>query len=246
MTNIDDRGRQAAAAARATVTDTDTDALFQRITAPPSRWRWLVPAVAVAGAAALAMVVIPIVRDGATSPNPDVVSTGDDSPAPTSSGSPQAAVECDSYDSSDPVRATSDQIRCWAEHALSDGGDETGLVDLALEHGRFTYSFGGYSPPSREELLDAWGRTDFENMITVLDLPYGTKETQLEPDVYSTIYVWPSAFGDNPTDADWQAVEDSGLHTAEEIEQMHEFGGYTGWRIGITEDGDWLFFVAGD
>jgi hypothetical protein len=29
-------------------------------------------------------------------------------------------------------------------------------------------------------------------------------------------------------------------------EGFERFGSYTGYRIGIAADGDWLFFVAGD
>lgn len=32
----------------------------------------------------------------------------------------------------------------------------------------------------------------------------------------------------------------------EELDQYAEFGSYALWRIGITEDGEWKFFVAGD
>jgi hypothetical protein len=37
------------------------------------------------------------------------------------------------------------------------------------------------------------------------------------------------------------------LYTDEEIQSMKEtFGGYLGWRVGIREDGTWLYFVSGD
>lgn len=60
------------------------------------------------------------------------------------------------------------------------------------------------------------------------------------------MYVWPSAFADDATDADWQAVIDAGLVTEGEAERMRAGEGYTGYRVGITADGEWVFFVAGD
>ena len=36
------------------------------------------------------------------------------------------------------------------------------------------------------------------------------------------------------------------VYTQEELDQSAEFGAYALWRIGITETGEWRFFVAGD
>lgn len=135
-----------------------------------------------------------------------------------------------------PVADTRDQIRSAAQ-----AGDVARLADVALA-GResFTYSFGGDNPPPKGELIVAWGDPEVrQTLLTLLDFPHTTVETQGE-----TIYVWPSAFAENPTDEDWAAVET--LYAPEEIASMKEFGGYTGYRLGITEDGDWIFFVAGD
>jgi hypothetical protein len=116
-------------------------------------------------------------------------------------------------------------------------GDVGRLADLALAgSGSFTYSFGGNNPPSREELLEAWQDPELlETMVTLLNLPHTEQDG---------IFAWPSAFSSNPTDEDWAAVEV--LYSEEEIAQMKQFGGYIGYRIGITAQGDWIFFVAGD
>ena len=52
------------------------------------------------------------------------------------------------------------------------------------------------------------------------------------------------SFGGDPSDADWEDVGE--LHNEEEIASMKEFGGYVGYRVGMTKDGDWAFFVEGD
>ncbi|MGI8515369.1 MAG: hypothetical protein ACR2NT_09560 [Acidimicrobiia bacterium] len=120
------------------------------------------------------------------------------------------------------------------------------LADLALAgRDEFTYSFGGGGDPAEywREAEDR-GEPVMAVLVAVLDLSGAQKETQFETDVFTTIYVWPAAFADNPSDADWEEVGE--LYTEEEIASMKEFGGYIGYRVGTTSDGDWVFFVAGD
>ena len=58
------------------------------------------------------------------------------------------------------------------------------------------------------------------------------------------IYTWPSAFQADPTDEDWQAL--AALFNEEDIDLFKEYGAYIGMRVGITEDGTWIFAVEGD
>jgi hypothetical protein len=46
--------------------------------------------------------------------------------------------------------------------------------------------------------------------------------------------------------AEQERLVDAGAASADEFEQMAEFGHYLGWRVGIRSDGTWAFFVAGD
>lgn len=57
--------------------------------------------------------------------------------------------------------------------------------------------------------------------------------------------VWPAVMvlGEDATEEQWEQVE--AIHTPEEIATYHEHG-YLGWRVGITPDGEWQYFVAGD
>lgn len=61
-------------------------------------------------------------------------------------------------------------------------------------------------------------------------------------------YVWPAAFAYDT----WENIpqehldELSAIYTPEELDQIAGFGSYAGWRTGISEDGDWRYFVAGD
>lgn len=121
-----------------------------------------------------------------------------------------------------------------------------------------------------DEQLLTTAATESDTKLTFGDVDpttfFGLPET--EEDLYATIvtlltelppavqahtdpvaHVWPrvatEAFAAD--DAAWQEVVDAGLLEVDQAEQMREAGaGYLGWRIGITTDGDWTFFVAGD
>ncbi len=60
--------------------------------------------------------------------------------------------------------------------------------------------------------------------------------------------MWPSAFAydswEEIPSADLEALRT--IYTDEELDQIATFGAYAGWRVGITEEGVWRFFVAGD
>lgn len=125
------------------------------------------------------------------------------------------------------------------------------LEELALEgDSQFTYSFGDGESPARfwrrgeqqaQEADD--GRAPLKLMVELLNRPYAVNEPADE-----TVYVWPSAFGydswDEVPEEDREALKP--LYGEEDFEQFSRFGGYVGYRLGITAAGDWIFFVAGD
>lgn len=120
--------------------------------------------------------------------------------------------------------------------------DEERLAELAGE--TFTYSFGG-GDDFAGFLRRGEERTPrpLRYLVELLDRPYETIEVQGQ-----TQYVWPSAFAydnwDEVPEADREALEP--LYDEEDFARFARFGGYTGYRIGISADGRWLFFVAGD
>lgn len=61
-------------------------------------------------------------------------------------------------------------------------------------------------------------------------------------------YVWPAAFAvERPTDAQLQEIADTGLYDLATLQGWVEQGtNYLGYRVLITEAGDWTAFVAGD
>jgi hypothetical protein len=128
--------------------------------------------------------------------------------------------------------------------ALACDYQRLGGLAAASEHG-FTYSFGEDGDPA--EYWEKAGRDDdriLEDLVRILNMTPAEKETQFTTDVYTPIHVWPAAFGEDPSQEDWDEV--SQMYTGEEIAEMIEFGGYIGWRTGFTEDGQWIFFVSGD
>lgn len=108
----------------------------------------------------------------------------------------------------------------------------------------FTYSFGG-----GDDFVGFLRRGEdsaprpLRYLVELLDRPYGTVEVQGQ-----TQYVWPSAFASDSWDevpaADREAL--TPLYHEDDFARFAQLGGYTGYRVGISADGRWLFFVAGD
>ena len=118
----------------------------------------------------------------------------------------------------------------------------------------------GVGPNGREgpELITSFGGGGFMNiveweddgdeslalLVKLLDLPYAVQDYEDLP----RYYLWPSAFvydtWEEIPPADLEALRT--IYTDEELDEIAAFGSYAGWRIGITEDGEWRFFVAGD
>jgi hypothetical protein len=135
----------------------------------------------------------------------------------------------------EPVAATRAAIAAAAASC-----DLEALESLAI--GTFTTSFGG----GGVENLSRWeerGEGRLGTLLQLLDTSHGAIALD-----ETTIYVWPAAaiydsWEEIPEDL---LAELSEIHTQEELEQIEGFGSYVGWRTGIDEDGNWLYFVAGD
>jgi hypothetical protein len=121
--------------------------------------------------------------------------------------------------------------------------DYEALEEIALEQGEgFTFSYGAGPDDSAaaywRELEESGAEQPLRVLATILTLPHTRNE--------SGSYAWPSAYSESPTDEAWQALDDAGLYTQEELDQMKAGGMYLGYRTAITAQGDWQFFVAGD
>jgi hypothetical protein len=123
------------------------------------------------------------------------------------------------------------------------------LEELALEGDPgFSYSYGVDGTPARfwqareTEAANKEKPTSeyMRYLVSVLRLPH-CKETGPDGKVY---FVWPRVHCSARTAKDWDDLK--GLYTDEQIDQMRTGDIYYGFRVGILEDGDWVYFIAGD
>lgn len=125
--------------------------------------------------------------------------------------------------------------------------DFDALEELALDGpSRFAYSFGDEGDPGgywRRQESSRGPRSPLRYLVAVLNMPHRLVEHHQD-----RRYVWPSAFAyerwDDVPPAEKEALKP--LYTEGDFESFARFGGYVGYRVGITPDGDWTFFVAGD
>lgn len=120
------------------------------------------------------------------------------------------------------------------------GCDFDALEAFAEAGGGISFSFGapGGVPAPYWRAAEQSGDPVMATLVKILNMPYGQVEGN---------YVWPFA----------HALDFSGLtdeqrrllkqyFSDEDIESWVDFGGYTGYRVGISQEGKWLYFVAGD
>ena len=85
-----------------------------------------------------------------------------------------------------------------------------------------------------------------EVLAILLDI-ISTGAARVDAGTPEETYVWPY-FAEKPLDqlSPPEIVELYRIVTASDVADMKEFGGYNFYRIGISSDGKWKFFVAGD
>jgi hypothetical protein len=108
----------------------------------------------------------------------------------------------------------------------------------------FTTSFGDTGFEKIPEWEESGLYPATELMVQLFDTPYAFEDYEGQP----RHYYWPSAFvydsWDEIPPEDMETLRS--IYTEEELEMSAEFGSYALWRIGITETGEWRFFIAGD
>jgi len=119
--------------------------------------------------------------------------------------------------------------------------------------------YGALEALASPDIVTSFGGGGFENipmweeegtypalalLVELFDTPYAFEDYEDLP----RHYYWPSAFVYDS----WEEIPPADMdalltvYTQEELDQTAEFGAYALWRIGITETGEWRFFVAGD
>jgi hypothetical protein len=111
----------------------------------------------------------------------------------------------------------------------------------------FTYGLGASGDPARY-----WKRLERDPdgneepmglLVGTLELPHCVEQAT---SAGVTMYAWPAVQCSTSTEEDYESLVESGLYTEEEVRAFKGAGGFLGWRIGITDEGDWLYFTAGD
>ena len=109
--------------------------------------------------------------------------------------------------------------------SYATGCDYERLEALGREHG--TFRFGPGASPSA----------------------YWRSEEALGHKPLATLggsYVWPAAAKGHPTPSAWNALVGAGvLSRAQAAGQRAHGNVYTGWRVVITSEGDWLSYTSG-
>lgn len=133
------------------------------------------------------------------------------------------------------VAATRDAIQqAAAAH------DATAL-DALIDPSTFAYDFGDAGHFTQAVRDDP---SLFDTIAQVLALPLWVNDTEGS----NVTYVWPGFMEpgalDHLTDAERAQLHGLGFSDGK-IEQMARSGGYLGPRLGIAEDGTWVYFVTG-
>lgn len=104
----------------------------------------------------------------------------------------------------------------------------------------FIHSLDPAGSPLRTWVQAEQNREDLlAQIVAVLGTPFATGVD----DDGNTVFTWPGAFQDNPTEADWEALIP--IYNEEEIDFFRN-NGYVGMRVLIIENGDWIAAIAGD
>ena len=111
-----------------------------------------------------------------------------------------------------------------------------------LDPETFSYSFGEEGDP-----IGYWREQEEVGEVPILgDFLSGVLHSRFGKT--GDVFVWPSAAAKEPSE--WTEADLEGMRhayaTDEEIRSFDQYGGYTGWRVGIRADGTWLFFISGD
>lgn len=118
--------------------------------------------------------------------------------------------------------------------------DEQLLFTAIEESEMFTYSFGDEGDPIGYwwELEDA-GDEPYRRIVDVLSTTPALADG-------GEVWVWPGVTtGRAETRTPERLAELDGWTEQDDLSSLDEVG-YLGWRIGISDDGEWRFFVRGD
>lgn len=108
-------------------------------------------------------------------------------------------------------------------------------------------SFGDSEGDPVEFLRSISGDGEGQEILAILYEVLAAGYVHLDPGEPTELYIWPYFFAVPLETLDpRQRVELFKLVTAGDYEDMKNFGAYIFYRVGISPEGKWVFFVAGD
>ncbi len=108
-------------------------------------------------------------------------------------------------------------------------------------------SVGDFDGDPIDFLKSLSGDPEGQEILAIMEEVLNAGFVKLDPGTPNELYVWPYFFGIPLDRLDArQRVELFKIVTAGDYEDMKAFGTYIFYRVGITPEGRWAFFVAGD
>jgi len=142
-----------------------------------------------------------------------------------------------------PVRRMHDLI----VEAAKSGEMEKLRPLLGLADSMTQLSFGEIDGDPIEFLKGLSGDAEGQELLAILEEVLLAGFVHLEAGTPNEIYVWPYFYGIPLDKLDArQRVELFKIVTAGDLDDMQQFGTYIFYRVGITPEGRWAFFVAGE
>ena len=133
------------------------------------------------------------------------------------------------------VIATWDALSAAAISCNYDGLDQV----AAAGDGVVRYTFGEQSSDETTGAHLRAREAASEPVLRILAQTLGLRGVRAD-----SMWAWPAAHGPAPTDDDWRALE--AIYPPDQIASWKQQGSFLGYRVGITDAGDWQYFIAGD
>ena len=143
----------------------------------------------------------------------------------------------------EPVRRMHERI----VEAAKSGDVERLRPLLGIGDDATLLSLGAPEGDPVETLLGLSGDDEGQEILAIMEEVLSAGFVRLEAGTPNEIYVWPYFYGYPLDKLDArQRVELFKIVTAGDVEDMKQFGQYIFYRAGITPEGRWVFFVAGE
>lgn len=143
----------------------------------------------------------------------------------------------------EPVR----RMRELIMEACKAGDIEALRPLIGIDPNTTQLSFGGVDGDPIEFLRTISGDDEGHEILAILYEVLGSGYVHLDAGEPGEIFIWPYFFAvPLETLTPPQRVELFKIVTAGDYEEMKTYGTYNFYRVGISPEGEWLFFVAGD